>query len=210
MKRLSREIDPNSVTVDVLVQHRSSVPVGRDLVQIEVARIALVRRHQKRPIVAGPPVEVGLQLRPRRQVTCAPVRILDEDVRQLIPTLIARVEKPLIGREVGQGEDRVRGRRGQRYRRSSSGWDGVGIPDPRCVRRHENPVPPRRPRGAAELRVSIEIVNRVHRRCSAGCGGVACEADGPVDRHAAMKTSARTQVEQSVARVMVTSSRAPS
>ncbi len=103
------------VTVDVLVQHRSGVPVGRDLVQIEVARIALVCRHQKRPIVAGPPVEVGLQLRPRRQVSRAPVRILDEDVRQLIPTLIARIEEPLIGREIGQGEDRVRRRRGQRY-----------------------------------------------------------------------------------------------
>ncbi len=154
---------PDLVAFRVPEEHRAAVSVRRVLVEIEVPRVALVRGHEEGRPVIGEAEEARRVLRAGGEVGDVPARVAHVDVRQLVPALIARVEHALVIRKVRQREDALRRGARQADGGAAGHRNGVGVPDPGAVGRHEDLAPVGRPRRAGVGHVSVEILHGVLR-----------------------------------------------
>ena len=149
------------VALVVLEDHLPGVAVGLILVNVEEPLVALVAADEERRVVLGPAVERGFQPFPGRQVGDGALGVLDVDVVQLVPALVAGVEEALIVGEVAHSDDVVVGRGGELHRLAAGHGEGVSVVDPGLVAADQQLAVVRRERGTGVIDIAQKVLDAV-------------------------------------------------
>src|SRR5690606_5365244 len=136
----------------VLEHQRTLVPLDRVAVEIEAGRVALVGQRVKRLPILGPAREQRLYFIPGREVARLARCFPDEQVVDLVTTLVSRKEDPFVVGKPGNGEYGIRRGRGERLLRPVGSRQCDRVEDAGLVRGDEKPAVVRGPCIAARER----------------------------------------------------------